>query len=669
MEKEKPSPKQLLNDPGLLDAHLPATVDRFFKQDPNADLAEVAQWCVDKDEPRVLRALYDDGFRGPIRLNDVARRSVLQALLELDDLPLNPLQVKLEFANRVEPDHVPLLTRVLRTHNLSVHTLWLDLSSELPPAAVSDLLAAVDALAELKVLRVLVDGQAKGPIAQALAQAILGCQRALILSGDTVIPLLVRDAQRLERSNPAFAIELKDFLRNIEWHLAHASWQAQAEKNFPLFKQALRCSEYGLMRALMVLGWAPLPQNCLDFSGLPLPPAALDQLKRWDLGFRFIVELRSSLQARQLGEWLKTCRPCLRGLVLNLSAALDEDALHALATVLQGLGPSFQRLSVTVADGFVVQVPSQAAPTASPSSALAVVLLNLGTTEQPPPGRSAALARLIEILQPVRLEVVAPVTGVVLGLLDALPNGQHFPWLASLNIVCAAADAPAPRTLQALETFFARFHGPKQFRFDGGRYQWEAVTRGQVWSMVLRNDTLMDIQLNALDAHWKLTQVIACRVLPEAHLRQRVFTRGKLHPGMAAREFFPAHLHGHLQGELAEGVIDVGGLTPRDQLALSLVSTKTRAAGVLGRKVLALAHALFDGALDALALNRLLACWPSGERDAVLKRALARYVAQRALQAENESAQASIAWRAVQGLLREEDALWQRQQQALDGRL
>lgn len=635
---------------------LPPAVRLYIEAGELTQASEVGQWSVDNEEPLLLRSLYDAGFRGPVTLRNAESEPLLEALLALNQLPLSPLQLRLEFQQRIGPAHALRVAQLLRSNNLCIQSLRLDLSSELTAPQAQELMAALNLLYELQTLQLLVDGRQQAPIAEHLIPVLLGCRRALMLSAEAILPMAVKHWQDFQSPGEA-SVELKDLVRSIVSKSRDSTARPERDNGYLLFKIALSYGEFHLLRALASLGLAP-PQNAhLEFIEYVPDGEALDTLQRWPLSFSLVVLPWTSQRVGAIGLWLAQ-RPCMDQMTLELDSAIEEAQLQRLARGVAGLGPGFQRLIVSLGANFSI-VPSAAPSPADPQAGwLAKLRLELrGVALEQEPAYSAAAAGLIRLLKPRHLEVWVPQTGVALGLLEACGDDSGFAPMACLHIQCVCADRSAASTIDAIQRFTRRFQKLGRFIFDGARGQWDNGLPKPLEGIDAFNRWLVEITLAYPDAKKQRQVWWSGRSTDALRLQYWTFKPEQLDVQAAAERFFGAHLNRHLGDELGRTIIRRGHLSARDRLSLSQVSTATQRAWLESR-CLILAKAIIAGQLNVGELQLLLQEHSTGERNLRLVTLLDSHFKERIQQARQTGMGELMALEAGASLLLKEQAMW-----------
>lgn len=648
---------QLLRHPDTDLTTLPAEVRRYLDGDRSGALLAVAQWSVDNEEPKLLRSLYDAGFRGPVSLKNAQSDFLVPALLELNELPFDPLMVRLEFQHRIEPEHALQVEQLLRAHNLRIPLLRLDLSSQLTQTQASQLLSAVDLLMGLECLELLVDGAQKAPIAEHLIEPLLACQRALVLSGEVILPMLLKHWGDYQ-SDSELGLELKDLVDTVLVWARSPCVQSQHEVGYLLFRLAFSNGEFHLLRALATLGLAPRREGHIElFDELP-EGEALDVLFQWPLWFSLQAYPQSPEALERVGQWL-ALRPCMKQMKLLLNSELEEAHLQRLADGVRGLGASFKRLTLWVGGTFsTVQSPELALADLEEQGQVALLRLELMKVS---PAQSAAynaaVVRLIQLIKPRRLELAVPLTSVALRCLQACGERSHFAPMELLHIQCESTDESAALTIQALQRFFEHPHQIGSFVFDGAQSQWDGREEDLVRAIPSSTPWLIDITLSQLNFRRQRDVWCSAKSMDPVRWQFWTFKPQRSDVQAAAERFFGLHLNGHFSEELSRKILRAGPLSPAERLALSRVSPQTQQA-LLKSRCDTLAQAVMAGQLSTDELQLLLLEPSTRQRDLRLVALLHAHFNERIEQARKNNGDSLSALEAGARFLLKEQRLW-----------
>lgn len=162
---------------GLLNADSPLAVHNYFDGQEPCDLVTVAQWAIDHHQQKLLQQLQADGFQGPVPVSDLYRAS------KLYEMAGPGLAVELELLHEINPGNVDELIAFLDRPDVKVTGLWLNLSFKGDAKPLGRLLSAVDALPNLEVLKIEVDGQSEGPVTPDVRLALANSKACMDLSG------------------------------------------------------------------------------------------------------------------------------------------------------------------------------------------------------------------------------------------------------------------------------------------------------------------------------------------------------------------------------------------------------------------------------------------------------------------------------------------------------
>ncbi len=600
------APKDLLRNPGLLQQPLPPAVKQYFDHPAwrhgKEVTAEVAQWCVDNEEPELFKLLYEQGCHGPYRLTRLDSPYILKALLALRDGPLYRLPIRLELSDTVTAGNVRLLMELLQAHHLTVNALRCTLSPDLPQAECAGLFNVLDSLCELQHLVVTVEHFGCGPLPEAIAQALLQTKRVLGLSWRTLVPLLVHDWNGMLAHD-----ESARFLSGIGLPDAELpSWEAECCAGFPLFTQAVLCEEDRLLQALIRLDLAP--RQVVSLKGSLPAPKLVRLLHGLGLRIDLAFELVSPTDLGDLLVWLLDTPPCMQSLSLFLNGGFDANDLQGLCSAILGLGSVPQQIEWIVGRGFRFQPSEGAGDTGSVRLECLRFDLNRGLA-----AHHRAWVRLIHWLKPRHLVLSAHSPINVLGLLGAWEDDAELPAIQSLTIDCQHALPNGTQVAQALARFFGRFHRIDGFVFNGGFDQWIGVRHVLMGAIFFNNDGLRSLKLTGLNESHR--RVIAY----EAEARSRV---------SLARRVFTVDPPDPTQG-YPEAMVEQMGM--------------------------GLENAVQDGRFSPWGLHHLLTL-PSGERNLALAQALRRFNADRIQKAKDDKQSLLLP------LLQSVERLWQEEE-------
>jgi hypothetical protein len=515
--QDQRAPKDLLRNQALLEQPLTSNVKQYFVHSEwrhgKEVLAEVAQWCVDHEEPELFQLLCEQGCHGPYRLTRLDGSHILKAMLTLKDGPLNPMLIRIELSDTVTAGNVRLLMELLQSHHLTVGSLRCKLSPALPQAECAGLFNVLDSLYELQSLVVTVDHSGSGPLPEAIAQALLKTKRVLGLSRGTLVPLLVRDWKGVlthdESARFLSCIDLPD--------VELPSWEAERRAGFPLFTQAVLCEEDRLLQALIHLDLAP----CRVFSlkgWLPVPKMVV---LLHELGFRIELafELASPADLGRLLVWLQETPACLHSLTLALNGHFEAGDLQSLCSVLLGRASAPQQLEWVVKQGF--QWLSSALVGDTGSARIECLRFDLG---QGLAAHHEAWVQLIHWLKPRQLVLSEHGPINVLGLLGAWPGNLGLPVIHSLTIDCQQAAPKWGPLVEALEKFFGRFHKVERFYFNAGFDQWACIRIALLGAIFFNNDGLRSLTLTCLNDSHQRVVAYSKEDFSRENLARRVFT-------------------------------------------------------------------------------------------------------------------------------------------------
>jgi len=670
------SPRELLRNPALLQGALPEKVSFFF-QHPYATHAKdtisaVAQWSVDTEEPRLFRALYDGGFRGPVRLLRLDGSLIVAALRELEHLPLNPVSLDIDLAEVVTARQLPCLLAMLRSHNLRVEWLSCQVSVDMPLDAWGDLLSALDLAYELRSLSLTpvwpgTEAQAPSPCHAPFAAdpvhgtfllggplgALFKFKRILSLSRHTLLPLFVQDPTKL-KAHPALA--------RFASGEAEVDGKAEWENGFPLFNAALSCGEGQLAQALFALELAPKQRVCVN--GTLLQAEMLSLLRDLGLSLQLRVRVRSAEDLRALTRWLEDCRPPLCEWTSILSGPVEADDLQALCAALSQLDEAPHTLSFDVQASFALRTlpGAQAQPSVHAEASARVRLLQLMPNASAP-AHSAALALMIRCLMPLELKVSAQGARPALAVLTAWQ--QHPPCLPMerVGIECKEADVATAPTIDVLTDFLGRVHTIAHFVFQGGKGHWFGNDARALRRLIFNNDGLQTLSITAPNLTGKFIEQLGQVQTAQPGLARRVFGLGALtlegdeERFVVGERFLQVHGNAKVSDALAKYIATtyLSQLPPRDRLALSLVSTHTHSA-VAQHMFTEFDKAIQAGLLNVWGLHRLLTS-PTGERNVLLEGALRLFSNTRLEQARQQKKDVPEHWARLEFLLAQEQAL------------
>ena len=512
---------------------------------------------------------------------------------------------------------IEALTQHLQRGDALSTELRLHLPAHTDAEALARLLAMVDTLAgqgKLTDFKLTVEGSDQGPIDGALREVLANSKACLVLSGETVRPLIFRDlaaARRLCRHSQTLSEALDGFLdmslcsereRALEVQAAHLLAQIAVETG----EDALLCA---VQRLSPCYQWR--------FTDLP-DPQVYARLVRVGLPCCLDLKIKGAT-ARSLADWLHVPHPRLEAIALSLVESLDADTSMPLWTRLVNQ-PSVQRVELDIASGVTIDWLPRTEPALAPAARLNLLRIRLRDLyKQTPP----FIAEFMEWFQPVNMELRSLwVTSASTALGDIEPVRQRP--MRSLLVVCEHALGPLePSLTHALIPFLLKWgHQVQEVRL-----RMQHALAGAQALRVVDTAAAQGLQLR------KVELVQANGPKWAQHLFEKPL-RVALHRG----EFFQAYLVGAVEGffqhhllgmaDPVDRIVEEEWLSTADALSLDRVSSQTRQTAVQRRRLKqaqVLVQAMRDQLLDPPTLRELL-MGPSNELDADLVAAVFQHL-------------------------------------------
>jgi len=319
---------------------------------------------------------------------------------------------------------IEALIQQLQRPDALATALELHLPAHTDAEALARLLKVVDALAEqgtLTALRVTVEGSDRGPIDEALREALAGSRACLVLSGKTVRPLIFRDLAGLQALHDRL---LGDFLdMNLAYQMERPLEEHKADT---LIGIALSTGEDALLRAIAVLS----PRYQCHFAELP-DPLVYETLARHGVACNLSLPLDGA-RAQLLIDWLYLPHPALRAIELNVTQSLGVDVSMSLWTRLVNQ-PSMQSVVVNIASGVTIAWSPRTQAALAPTTRINTLRVRLEDLCKEPP---EIVGHLMEWFHPMRFSLRSTWVPTGAHMFDAIGAPAHHLPLHSLSLTC-----------------------------------------------------------------------------------------------------------------------------------------------------------------------------------------------------------------------------------------
>lgn len=498
--------------------------------------------------------------------------------------------------------------------------LDLHLSTHANAKALARLLEVVDELAEqgtLMALRVTVEGSDRGPIDKALREALAGSRACLVLSGETVRPLIFRDLARLQDLQGLHGELLPGFLdMTLANQMERPLEVGVADR---LISFALSTGEDALLRAAAVLS----PHYQCHLMELP-DPQVYERLVRQGVACSLNLQIDCA-SAQSIIDWLYLPHPTLQAIDLTMTQSLDEDTSMSLWTRLV-TQPSMQRVGVNITSGVTIHWSSRAQAALAPIKRIDTLRIRLEDRWQEPP---QIVDHLMEWFHPVHLILRSTLVPTGALMLDAIGDRAHHRPLRSLTLNCETGHGVGELSLSlALIALLKRFDRVQYVCVRMQHGLPSQATLNDLETAARQNFLLRSLELTQTSRHWVAEQYRFDKPLRPGLARCRFF---QAYVVAGAKVFFQ-NLVGTFDPFRAE--LDAlndeplntleQGLLSSGYLALAQISPETHQAAMEHRTELqasVVIDAMREGLLDPPTLRELLMS-PSGQLDVDLVTAI-----------------------------------------------
>lgn len=505
---------------------------------------------------------------------------------------------------------IEALTQHLQRGDALSTELRLHLPSHTDAKALARLLAVVDTLAgqgKLTDFKLTVEGSDQGLIDDALREVLANSKACLVLSGETVRPLIFRDLASLQRLHGEWLLGFLDM--SLANRMDHTLDEPVAGR---LVRLALVTGEDLLLRAIAVLS----PRYQHGFMGLPVPQM-YERLVRQGIACSLHLRLDSS-HAASLIDWLSLPHPLLQAIELDLVESLDADTSMQLWTRLV-CQPSIQRVQLDIASGVTIDWLPRTEAALAPTARLNLLRIRLHDRCKQAP---LFISEFMEWFQPVNLELRSLWVTSASTILDSIEPVYQRP-MRSLLVACEHAIRPLEPSLT---------HALIQFLLKWGDHVQKVCVH-------MQHDLLGEQVLKLLNA--TAEQGLQLRSVELARTNgpwQRHRFEKPLRVALGRGECFRAYLVGAVEGFLQHhllGTADPAGLfiekpwlSTADALSLDRVSSQTHQAAVrrrLAEQARVLVDAMRKQLLDPPTLRELL-MGPSDELDIDIVTAVSQHL-------------------------------------------
>ena len=497
--------------------------------------------------------------------------------------------------------------------------LELHLPAHTDAVTLARLLKVVDRLAEqgtLRSLRVTVEGSDQGPIDQALREALAGSRACLVLSGETVRPLIFGNLASLQGLHSELLCGFLDMTlaNQLERPLA----VGVADR---LISIALSTGEDALLRAAAVLS----PQYQCQLVELP-DPQVYERLVRQGVACSLNLQIDCA-SAKSLIDWLYFPHPTLQAIDLTVTQSLGEDTSMSLWTRLVNQ-PSMQRVGVNITEGVTIHWSSRAQAALAPIKRIDTLRIRL---EDPCQGPPEIVDHLLEWFHPMHL--ILRSTWVPTGalMLDAIGDRAHHRPLRSLTLICETGHGVGELSLSlALIALMKRFDRVQYVCVRMQHSLPSQATLNDLETAARQNFLLRSLELMQTTRHWVAEQYRFDKPLRPGLARGRFFQTYVV----AGVKVFFQNLVGTFDPFRADlDALNDEPLNTLEQsllssgyLALAQLSPETHQAAMehrTGLQASVVIDAMREGLLDPPTLRELLMS-PSGQLDIDLVTAVFR---------------------------------------------
>ncbi len=505
---------------------------------------------------------------------------------------------------------IEALTQHLQRGDALSTELRLHLPAHTDAEALARLLAVVNTLAgqgKLTDFKLTVEGSDQGLIDDALREVLANSKACLVLSGETVRPLIFRDLASLQRLHGEWLLGFLDM--SLANRMDHTLDEPVAGR---LVRLALVTGEDLLLRAIAVLS----PRYQHGFMGLPVPQM-YERLVRQGIACSLHLRLDSS-HAASLIDWLSLPHPLLQAIELDLVESLDADTSMQLWTRLV-CQPSIQRVQLDIASGVTIDWLPRTEAALAPTARLNLLRIRLHERCKQAP---LFISEFMEWFQPVNLELRSLWVTSASTILDSIEPVYQRP-MCSLLVACEHAIRPLEPSLT---------HALIQFLLKWGDHVQKVCVH-------MQHDLLGEQVLKLLNA--TAEQGLQLRSVELARTNgpwQRHRFEKPLRVALGRGECFRAYLVGAVEGFLQHhllGTADPAGLfiekpwlSTADALSLDRVSSQTHQAAVrrrLAEQARVLVDAMRKQLLDPPTLRELL-MGPSDELDIDIVTAVSQHL-------------------------------------------
>lgn len=506
---------------------------------------------------------------------------------------------------------IEALTQHLQRGDALSTELRLHLPSHTDAKALARLLAVVDTLAgqgKLTDFKLTVEGSDQGPIDDALREVLANSKACLVLSGETVRPLIFRDLASLQRLHGEWLLGFLDM--SLANRMDHTLDEPVAGR---LVRLALVTGEDLLLRAVAVLS----PRYQHGFMGLPVPQM-YERLVRQGIACSLHLRLDSS-HAASLIDWLSLPHPLLQAIELDLVESLDADTSMQLWTRLV-CQPSIQRVQLDIASGVTIDWLPRTEAALAPTARLNLLRIRLHDRCKQAP---LFISEFMEWFQPVNLELRSLWVTSASTILDSIEPVYQRP-MRRFSLVCEQGKAPRePSLTEALIGFIKRW-GDHVQEID---VKMQHPLSGPLALKVLDAEAEEGLQLKSVE----LTRSVASQWAKHRFDKPLRVALGR---GKCFRAYLVGAVEGFLQHHLLGTADPVGhfiekpGLSTADALSLDRVSSQTHQAAVrrrLAEQARVLVDAMRKQLLDPPTLRELL-MGPSDELDIDIVTAVSQHL-------------------------------------------